>query len=257
VPKFILDAGHGGWNFGVRAASGRAEKNYTLEIAQRLGRVLAMYDCEVVQLRNGDYPFSPERCFSADNAARLEVTHSHLPYDLYLSLHLNGTNTLSGSRVFHAIRADVRLRKLAWKMEFALAEALRLPHWHNAQAPIDWFQLQHNHGDALLLELCYADNPHDEEHLQLYMDDMVRAIVTILKEEYALQSTQLTVPDVPVMINGREISERGLLIDGRVFLPVRAIAEATGYDVTWHDAERRVDLRGNVRVQLETILKQL
>jgi N-acetylmuramoyl-L-alanine amidase len=78
--RIMLDAGHGGYETGVRAA-GLMEKDVTLELARRMESVLERrFDLEVELLRQGD------RAYTADRRAELANKSNA---DLVISLHCN------------------------------------------------------------------------------------------------------------------------------------------------------------------------
>ena len=78
--RIMLDAGHGGYDTGVRAA-GLMEKDVTLELARRMESALERrFDFEVELLRQGD------RAYTADRRAELANKSNA---DLVISLHCN------------------------------------------------------------------------------------------------------------------------------------------------------------------------
>jgi len=57
--------------------------------------------------------------------------------------------------------------------------------------------------------------------------------------------------NAPILVRGEEIvAPETLVRDGVVFLPLRAIAEALGYDVFWEEETRSVALGAGVRLQI-------
>ncbi len=80
VHKVVIDAGHGGGSTGTRTPQGMLEKELTLDIAERLRRVLAQQSFEVVMTRESDRDVSlKERGALANRAAG----------DIFVSIHLN------------------------------------------------------------------------------------------------------------------------------------------------------------------------
>jgi N-acetylmuramoyl-L-alanine amidase len=78
--RIMLDAGHGGYDTGVRAA-GLMEKDVTLELVRRIESVLERrFDLEVELLRQGD------RAYTADRRAELANKSNA---DVVISLHCN------------------------------------------------------------------------------------------------------------------------------------------------------------------------
>ncbi|HKI05560.1 MAG TPA: N-acetylmuramoyl-L-alanine amidase [Thermoanaerobaculia bacterium] len=80
VHKVVLDPGHGGGSLGTRAPQGLIEKTLTLDIAERLRRLLERDAFEVVMTREGDQNVSLERRGALANQAGA---------DIFVSIHLN------------------------------------------------------------------------------------------------------------------------------------------------------------------------
>lgn len=79
----VVDAGHGGADYGARAASGLREKDVVLKVARRIGAALEQEGLRVVYTRTDDRFVSlPERTAIANRA------HA----DLYLSIHANASD---------------------------------------------------------------------------------------------------------------------------------------------------------------------
>jgi N-acetylmuramoyl-L-alanine amidase len=80
VRKIVVDAGHGGGSTGTRTPEGMLEKQLTLDIAERLRRLLAQQSFEVVMTRESDQDVSlKERGALANRAGG----------DIFVSIHLN------------------------------------------------------------------------------------------------------------------------------------------------------------------------
>jgi len=88
VRKIALDPGHGGDSFGTRAPLGLMEKELTLDIAQRVRRLLEADSFEVFMTREQDRDVSLEDRGLAANRAGA---------DIFVSVHLNWIENL-GSR---------------------------------------------------------------------------------------------------------------------------------------------------------------
>ena len=80
VRKIVLDAGHGGTQFGAMSDSGVSEKEITLDIAFRLRRLLEDARFEALMTRETDETLSLERRVAFANSSRA---------DLFLSIHVN------------------------------------------------------------------------------------------------------------------------------------------------------------------------
>jgi N-acetylmuramoyl-L-alanine amidase len=80
VRRVVLDPGHGGASLGTRAPQGLIEKSLTLDIAERLRRLLEKDSFQVVMTREGDRDVSLERRGTLANQAGA---------DIFVSIHLN------------------------------------------------------------------------------------------------------------------------------------------------------------------------
>jgi N-acetylmuramoyl-L-alanine amidase len=83
ISKIVLDAGHGGHDFGARGTFSN-EKDLTLAVVLKLGKIMndSMRDVKVIYTRTiDDYPSLPERHEIANKSNA----------DLFLSVHVNST----------------------------------------------------------------------------------------------------------------------------------------------------------------------
>ncbi|HEV2851532.1 MAG TPA: N-acetylmuramoyl-L-alanine amidase [Thermoanaerobaculia bacterium] len=80
VRKIVVDAGHGGSSLGTRTPQGLVEKELTLDIAERLRRLLEKDAFQVVMTREADRDVSLEQRGALANKAGA---------DIFVSIHLN------------------------------------------------------------------------------------------------------------------------------------------------------------------------
>jgi N-acetylmuramoyl-L-alanine amidase len=80
VRKVVIDAGHGGASTGTRTPEGTLEKDLTLDIAERLRRLLAGRTFQVVMTREADHDVSLKERGGLANRAQA---------DIFVSIHLN------------------------------------------------------------------------------------------------------------------------------------------------------------------------
>jgi N-acetylmuramoyl-L-alanine amidase len=83
IGRVVIDAGHGGDDYGTIGINGLREKDVVLDIAIRLGRLLRSSGAEVVYTRVGDY-FVPLQ-------ARTAVANREQA-DLFISIHANSSS---------------------------------------------------------------------------------------------------------------------------------------------------------------------
>src|SRR3954452_3712250 len=80
VRKVVIDAGHGGDSTGTRTPQGTLEKDLTLDIAQRLQRLLVQQSFQVVMTRDADRDVSLKERGALAN---------RIGADIFVSIHLN------------------------------------------------------------------------------------------------------------------------------------------------------------------------
>ena len=80
VHKVVIDAGHGGGSTGTRTPQGTLEKDLTLDIAQRLERLLVQQSFQVVMTRDADREVSLKERGALAN---------RMGADIFVSIHLN------------------------------------------------------------------------------------------------------------------------------------------------------------------------
>jgi N-acetylmuramoyl-L-alanine amidase len=80
VRKVVIDAGHGGGSTGTRTPEGTLEKDLTLDIAQRLQRLLVQQSFQVVMTRDADRDVSLQERGALAN---------RIGADIFVSIHLN------------------------------------------------------------------------------------------------------------------------------------------------------------------------
>ena len=93
VPRFrlVLDAGHGGWDLGTVGRKGLLEKDLTLDIVDRLGKLVeSRLKTEVVYTRQDDNYIALEKRAEVANQAQA---------DLFLSVHANYSDLTSARGV--------------------------------------------------------------------------------------------------------------------------------------------------------------
>jgi N-acetylmuramoyl-L-alanine amidase len=92
VRRVVIDAGHGGDDWGAKGWGGLVEKRITLDVARRLASVLAQSDppIETVLTRDGDYFVSLGQRTRVARDARA---------DLFVSIHANASSNRNASGV--------------------------------------------------------------------------------------------------------------------------------------------------------------
>lgn len=147
----VLDPGHGGRDTGALATSGKHfEKNYTLDVAERLQQKLHQTGANVVLTRSADH--------FVDLAPRARLSNK-LSADAFISLHFDSTSNksqASGLTTYYYSR----------KKDFRLAQTI---HQHLHKLALldrgvfseDYEVTRENEQPAILIEGGYINNPKD------------------------------------------------------------------------------------------------
>ncbi len=88
-----LDPGHGGYDVGTKSLSGIYEKNVTLEIALKVGKILEKNNIKVIYTRNSDKVPWPSN-EKEDLRTRAKISND-AKADLFVSIHCNGNTNSS------------------------------------------------------------------------------------------------------------------------------------------------------------------
>lgn len=88
-----LDPGHGGYDVGTKSSSGIYEKNVTLEIALKVGKILEKNNIKVIYTRNSDKVPWPSN-EKEDLRTRAKISND-AKADLFVSIHCNGNTNSS------------------------------------------------------------------------------------------------------------------------------------------------------------------
>ncbi|MCX7869640.1 MAG: N-acetylmuramoyl-L-alanine amidase [Terrimicrobiaceae bacterium] len=150
----VVDAGHGGHDAGARAVSGSREKWLALDTAQRLADELRKRGFRVVETRRGDNFIPLSR--------RVEMSNS-TPGSVFVSIHFNWARRrgASGIEIYYC---SERSRRLAANI---LREALRgYPARNRGIKSARFYVLRNNRRPAVLCELGFLSNAHDNSYVQ-------------------------------------------------------------------------------------------
>ena len=174
--SFVLDAGHGGDNNGALGATGLLEKNVTLDIVNRLEKMLIAKGARVNKTRDDD-------TYSL-NSARLKKVFNYDP-DILISIHANsiGYNSdpvkISGTSTYYKY---IAFRPLSVKIYEKMLE-LGLEPFGN----VGNFNFYLNSPTELinvLVETAFMSNPNDEIKLMdsEFKDNICKKIIQGIQE---------------------------------------------------------------------------
>lgn len=158
----VLDAGHGGYDNGAKAARGMPEKALTLDMARRVKPLLERRGYHVVMTRDADV-FIPL-------GGRTAISNSHSDA-AFVSIHFNCSPKRSANGV-ETYYYDPRSRPFAANI---LREIATCYGSHSRGVKFARFYvIHHNQRPATLLELGFVSNPSENARLQ---DPKVRQII--------------------------------------------------------------------------------
>lgn len=142
----VIDAGHGGDDPGALSLHRDYEKNYTLDIALRLQRLLTKDGAFIIMSRQKDQTLTLED--------RVQLANANKP-DLFISVHINSFfNPFSrGTETYYYKAID---KHLAETVHEALTQKLGLPDKGVRRARL--YVLRHTQMPAVLVEPLYITN---------------------------------------------------------------------------------------------------
>ncbi len=160
-----LDAGHGGTDTGAIGRSGLEEKEVTLDIALRLGKLLEQAGARVVYTRCEDANVKPRSTNGNGSrlnqlVARCQIAND-TPVDLFVSVHCNANNSRDrrGTETYYR-KSDSR--PFARVMQQEVVRALDLPSGGARYHPKSIVVLYRTSMPAVLVEVAYLSNAQDE-----------------------------------------------------------------------------------------------
>lgn len=181
----LVDAGHGGYDGGARAISGRWEKEYNLQMALCIRDALEREGARVVMTRTEDKAFADKKRPDLDK--RLSMAQE-AQADLLLCIHMNEYHDSreSGPQVFYR-KENGEGRLLAGCIQEAMIQDLQPSRIRKAM-----------HGNyymlslpipSVLVECGFLSNPTEAEWLldDAYQQKLARAVVRGMAEYIALQ----------------------------------------------------------------------
>ncbi len=152
----VIDAGHGGHDFGVNM-HGFQEKNISEAIAKKIKEFNKDSNLEIVLLRDGDH--------FMELSERVSIINNHNP-DLVISLHVNTSKNADTN----GVEAYIASKKDFYKKSKETAEKIvneisgeNLLKRKIGEAP--FFVLKNSNCPALVLEMGFLSNNNDREYL--------------------------------------------------------------------------------------------
>lgn len=184
--KIVIDPGHGGYDTGAIGSNGTREKDITLAVGLKLGKLLEKQNVQVVYTRKTDDVSWPSNELE-DLQARSKISDDFKP-DYYVSIHCNSFKSSSayGTETY-SYSYGGKAEKLARDVQSELVGTLGT--YDRGMKLGNFYVIRETEAPAILTELAFISNP-DEESL-LNSDDfqnkcaeaIARAIMKNLKGE--------------------------------------------------------------------------
>ncbi|MFY0545438.1 N-acetylmuramoyl-L-alanine amidase [Brevibacillus sp. H7] len=260
----LIDPGHGAETPGKRSPDGLLrEYEFNRDVARRLQKKLQAsgIDARLTVTDDTDMPL-----IKRTNLAR-ELKRRG--YDVLLvSIHANAAG--SGWGPAHGIETftNDQAQQLADILQQKLVELTGLSNRGVKRADLHITRESGRHGiPGILTELGFMTNRDECSLLKTsdYREKCATALAVTICEYWGVifhestdnsQKEQVNVDNsCAIEVNGKILAVRGILSDGKSFLPVRAVAEAVGKGavVGWHDASKTVTLNGKALASLKII----
>lgn len=172
MPTVVLDAGHGGSDFGATYGN-RIEKNDTLALTLAVGKILEENGINVIYTRTGDVYETPYQKAQEANAADA---------DYFVSIHRNSTpvpNTYSGVETL-VYEKSGRAYELASNINQQLSEIGMNNLGINERKNL--VVLRRTNMPAVLLEIGYVNTDADNAFFDAHFDEIANAIAAGILE---------------------------------------------------------------------------
>lgn len=227
-----IDPGHGGSDPGAVGPSGLQEADVNLDVGLRVAQILEMNGLEAITTRTGDMYI---------NLFERTKILNHAKCDYVISIHCNSSTFPEPDYVSTFIQGrGGEAEKLAKGIQRHLVEATG---WPNGGVKVSNLHMtRETDSPAILVEMGFISNPRQESELKQEGMRKTLALSIALGILDYLKIKPIDVdsplPLATVKANGRLIG--GVNIRGRVYAPVRTLAEALGHEVSWDDATKTV-----------------
>lgn len=184
LPVIIIDAGHGGEDGGAIALDNSAEKNYNLDIALRLRKILIMNGYNVIMTRTDDV-MTCDDGLSSVRSKKISDIHNRFkiiednPNALFVSIHQNKFSDTAqhGTQVFYSGN-NTESKALADSIQQTVVENIQPDNKRlTKKSGTEIFLLYHSQIPSVLVECGFISNYEDLQKLKT--------------EEYRLQMAML------------------------------------------------------------------
>ncbi|NME94612.1 N-acetylmuramoyl-L-alanine amidase [Clostridium cochlearium] len=173
--KVCLDAGHGGYDPGAIGPTGVKEKDVTLSITLKVGRILKQNGVDVVYTRTTDNVSWPSN-ESEDLKKRCDIANA-FNAQYFVSIHANSASIseAKGTEVYYS-PGSVNGEKLAKYIQDEVVKATEL--YNRGIKTANFYVLRNTNAPAALVETGFISNPKEEQLLKsdAFQEKMAQAI---------------------------------------------------------------------------------
>ncbi|WP_338842002.1 N-acetylmuramoyl-L-alanine amidase [Paenibacillus glucanolyticus] len=239
MKRIRIDVGHGGKDPGA-SGNGLQEKNIVLSLALEIKKQLERdYGGVQVELSRSTDVFLElkERTDAANKAGA----------DLLVSIHCNAGGGAGGFESFRYTNASAASRSLQNVLHTEIMAALKpFGVIDRGQKAANLHMCRESKMPAVLTENLFIDVVTDAAKLkrQDVIDALIAGHVVGIAKYLGLRKKEeaVTVGDkVNVTVNGKQIKE-GKLENGVTYVPLRAVGEALGVNVSWDNKTKTARL---------------
>jgi len=182
----VIDPGHGGWDPGVKGATGSREADVNLEIALKLAEYCRESGAVVTMIRESDIALADTK--AVDMAARVDIA-SQMAADIFISVHCNSYPGQRGAQVFYE-KGNEQGKALAEAIQNSIRTNLDNTD-RKALVHADAYLLHQIDGAAVICETGFLSNKEEEALLKdnAYQWEMAWAIFTGMVDYLSYEQT--------------------------------------------------------------------
>ncbi len=210
-PEIIIDAGHGGIDYGGGTDNGIVEKNMVLSISQYQYKRFKELGIRVALTRDSDKTIdSVTRANLVKNSGAAQCISNHI------NAASSTADSASGIEVIHSKLSDGKLaRMIVDEMSQSGQIKRKTPTFSKTQSDgQDWYFMHRNTGNVStnIIEYGFATNVKDAERLKqnwkAYAEAVVKAYCSFLGHKYKAPFQQVTaenttaLPQTPKLVEG-------------------------------------------------------
>ncbi|WP_276662320.1 N-acetylmuramoyl-L-alanine amidase family protein [Syntrophomonas wolfei] len=198
--KVCIDPGHGGYDPGAVGPTGLREKDVTLAIALKIGKLLQSAVVEVAYTRTSDAVSWPAN-INQDLAARTQIANRS-GADIFISVHCNSSKNASahGMEIFTTSGQGLADRLAenivnAWTEQFPLMTIRKDLTDGDSDKEANFYVLRNTAMPAVLIETAFISNAAEEELLSTpaFQAEAAKAIADGVLDYFGIKKEVKTV----------------------------------------------------------------